>query len=63
MYKTGKPGQKVYYSTYVWQERREVVLLRYFKDIPSLLHNNSAIIEERGLRMKVDIKDLYRTPE
>lgn len=62
-YKTGKPGQVVYYAPQPWQERREVVLVRYFKDKSDLLHNNCAVVDERGFRWEVDIKDLYRKAE
>jgi hypothetical protein len=62
-YKTGKPGQVIYYARNSWEERREVVLVRYYKDNSYLLHNNCAIVDERGFRWNVDIKDLYRKAE
>ena len=62
-YKTGKPGQVIYYARNPWEERREVTLVRYYKHNPFLKHNNSAVINERGVQIHVDIKDLYRKAE
>ncbi len=59
-YATGKPGQVIYYSRNHWEPRRPVTLVRYYKFHPDLKHNNSAIIQDGGIRISVDIKDLYR---
>lgn len=63
MYKTAKPGQVIYYGKNFWEPRREVVFVRYYKDNKYLLHPNTAVVEEGGIQMSVDIKDIYRKPE
>ena len=62
-YATAKTGQVIYYARNPWEERREVTLVRYFKFRPDLKNNNCAVIDERGFRWEVDIKDLYRKAE
>lgn len=62
-YATAKPGQVVYYGLNHWEPRREVTLVRYYKHNPYLKHNNCAVINERGVHIHVDIKDLYRKAE
>ena len=59
-YASGKTGQVIFYSRNFWEPRRQVTLVRYYKLRPDLKHNNCAIIQDGGIRIHVDIKDLYR---
>jgi hypothetical protein len=62
-YATAKPGQVVYYAPNHWEPRREVTLVCYYKFGSYLIHNNRAVIDERGIQIHVDIKDLFRKAE
>lgn len=62
MYKGAKPGQTVYYARNWYEEREAVELIAYTKDRQDLTHPNCAVILDNGLRMRVDIKNIYRLP-
>ena len=60
-YKGAKEGQVVWWATNPWEEREEVVFVRYYKHNPSLLHPNMAIIKHSGVPIHVDIASIYKS--
>jgi hypothetical protein len=58
-YRTAKPGQVVYYSREVWQEREPVEFVRYYKDRASLTNPNMAVVKFGTLAMSVAIQNIY----
>jgi hypothetical protein len=63
-YSGAKEGQVIYYARNPWEEREEVVLVRYYKDRKDLVNPNCAVIDMgNAFHVHVAIKNLYRKAE